>query len=157
MTYPCPFALLNYSQRLNCHPRGPEDTQCFEPEQKLLLQEPVENKCDVSRYRSNEVLMPRPAGVFQRLANVFLRPFLQVNDVRIRDSIRELAHVPLQLSIHCLEAAGKKFRVMVMGEDPESWIGASVRVGDEVRKGLMEGSDRQAGILPKNEKRVERQ
>ena len=117
----------------------------------------MENKCDVSRYRPNEVHMPRPAGVFQRLANVFLRPFLQVNDLRIRDSIRELAHVPLQFLIHCLEAAEKKFRVMVRGEDPESWIGASIRVNDEVRKGLMEGSDRQAGIRPENEKRMERQ
>ena len=116
----------------------------------------MENRYDAGRYRLNEVLVPRSAGVFQSLANVFFDPFLQVNDIRIGDSIREVAHIPFQFSIHCLEAAGKKFGVMIRGEDPEPWIGTSVRVDDEVGKRLVEGSDRQVGILRKNEKRVKR-
>ena len=39
---------------------------------------------------------------------------------------------------------------MVEGADPEPWIGASIRVDDEVGKGLVEGSDRQVDILLKN-------
>ena len=46
--------------------------------------------------------------------------------------------------------------MMVGGADPEPWIGASGRVDNEVGKGLVEGSDREMGILPKNEERVKR-
>ena len=80
-TYILPFAFRGCFQRINRFPRSTKDTQHFKPEQKLGLQELVLDRCIVSRYRSDEVLVPRPASVFQRLANVFFDPFLQVNNL----------------------------------------------------------------------------
>ena len=65
------------------------------------------------------MLIPRSAGILQRLANVFVGPLSQVNDLRINDPIRELAYVPLQFSVHRLEGADQKFRVLIRGTHPK--------------------------------------
>ena len=133
-TYIWPFASCGGFRRVNGFPHCPEDTEHFQPEQKLLLQELVQNRCDVDRDRTNQVLVPRLAGIFQRLANVFLGPFLQVNDLRVDDPIWELAHVSFQLSVHRPQTPAEKFHVLVRGTNPEPLIGASGWIDDEVRK-----------------------
>ena len=108
----------------------------------------------MSRYRSNEVLVPRPAGIFQHLANVFLGPFLQIGDLRVDDPIWQLAHVPLQFPIHCLQAAEKEFCVIIRGIDPEPWVGVSGWIDDEVWEGLVEWSNRLIDVVLENEEGV---
>ena len=97
------------------------------------------------------MLIPRPAGIFQRLANVFVGSLSQVNDLRINNPIRELAYVSLQFSVHRLEAAEKKFRVLVRWIDLEPWIGASGGINDEVGEGLVEWSNRPVDVILENE------
>ena len=100
------------------------------------------------------MLIPRPAGVFQRLANVFVCSLPQVNDLRINDPIRELAYVPLQFSVHRLQAAKKEFCVIIRGVDPEPWVGASGWIDDEVWERLVEWSNRLINVILENEEGV---
>ena len=60
---------------------------------------------DVNWYRAHKVLVPRFAGILQRLADVLLDPLLQVTDLRVHDPVWEPAYVTLQPPIHQFEAA----------------------------------------------------
>ena len=133
-TYIWPFASRGSFQRVNSFPRCPKDAQHFQPEQKLLLHEFVQSRCDVGRDRIDEVLVPRLAGIFQRLTNVFFCPFLQVNDLRVGDPIWELAHVSFQHSVHRPQTPAKKFHVLIGGTNPEPLVGASGWIDEEIRK-----------------------
>ena len=94
----------------------------------------MQNEHDVGWHRTNQVLVPRPAGIFQCFANVFLCPFLQVDDLRVGNPIWELTHVPFQLSVHRPQAPDKKFCVLVGGTNLEPLSGTSGWIDDEVRK-----------------------
>ena len=83
----------------------------------------MQERCDlerVGRFHVNEMFVPRLAGVLQGLVNVFLDPLSQVIDLRVGDPIRELAQIPLQLSIHQLETTDQKFRVVIGRADTKS-------------------------------------
>ena len=86
---------------------------------------------------------------------MLLGSLLQVADLRVDDSIWEIAHVLFQLSVHCFKAPDKKLRVLVGGTNSEPLIDASVWIGDEVRKRLVEGPNRLVDVLTENEERVD--
>ena len=102
------------------------------------------------------MLVPRLAGVLQSAVDEPFGPLLQVGDLRVGNAIWEFAHVMLQRSVHELEAANQQLRMMIVGEDEKSPVGASGWVDDEVGKGFMEGSNGVIDILLENEKRVDR-
>ena len=133
-TYIWPFASCGSFQSVNGFPGCSKDTQYFKPEQELLLQEFLQDGCDVGGYRANEVLVPRPAGIFQRFANVLPNLLLQIRDLPVDGPIRELAHVPFQFSVHRPQAPSKEFYVLVGGANSEPLIDASDWINDEVGK-----------------------
>ena len=104
-------------------------------------------------YRTNQVLVPRLAGIFQRFANVFLCPFFQIDDLRVRNPVWKIAHVPFQISVHRLQASGKKFQMLVGGAKSEPLIGASSWIGDEVGKGLVERPNGLVDVFLEDEER----
>ena len=86
-------------------PNGTEDTKGFQPDQKLLLQESMQDRGDgmcVDRYRARikEVLLPRVTRISQSFIDVLFGPLLQVFDLGIRDGTREITHVLQQPSAH---------------------------------------------------------
>lgn len=100
--------------------------------------------------------MPRPASISQTVVNVSFSPLPQVLDLRVDNTIRKLAHILLQLSIHQLEAGDQKVRVMVGRGDKEPLIDAPGRIDDEVGKGFVKGLNGAINILVENEERVNR-
>ena len=95
--------LLNHLQGVNRFPCSADDTEDFQPEQKLLLQEVAESGCNcryVDGVLVDEVFVPRLAGVLQGGVDILFDPLVQVFDLRIRNGIWEFAHVLLQCSIH---------------------------------------------------------
>ena len=120
----------------------------------------MQGRCDFECacwQRGDEVLVPRLASISQSVVNMPLSPFLQVVDLRVYDTIWELAHVLLQPSIHQLEAANQELRVMIGEGDVEPWIGTPGWIDDEVGKGSMEGSNRLIDVVLEGEERVNRQ
>ena len=78
-------------------------------------------------------------------------PLPQVDHLRVGDPIWKLAHIPFQSSVHFLEAADQKFRMLIRGVDTKPLIDAPRWIADEVRKGLVEGSNWAINVLPENE------
>jgi len=100
--------------------------------------------------------VPRHARVLQSWIDVSLNPLLQVADIRACDGVRELAHIPLQCSIHQAEAANQKLQMVIWGVDVEPPVGAPGWIGDEVRERLVERSDGIIDILLEDEERIDR-
>ena len=92
------------------------------------------NRGYMSRYSVciDEVHVPRYTRISQGWIYVFLRPLLQVTDIRVCGAVRELAHILLQRSIHKIEAAGQKLRVVTWRGNVEPLVGTSGWIGDEV-------------------------
>ena len=95
--------LRDYIQCVDCFPCGTEDAKHFQPEQELLLQEPMESGYNLG-YADHplidEVPVPRLAGILQSGVDVLSVSLLQVGNLGVGDGIREVTHILLQLLVH---------------------------------------------------------
>ena len=102
------------------------------------------------------MLVPRLACIPQSAVDVLVRPRLQVFNLRINDRLRKPAHIPIQPLVHQFEGSDRNFRMVICRAHEKSLVCAPRWVGDEVRKGFVEGSGRAFNVLVEGEEGVNR-
>ena len=98
---------------------------------------------------TDKVLVPGPTCILQAMVDAVLCLSFQIIYLRVFDTQWEVAHVLFQCLVHQLQTIHQKFQ-MVGGRDVKPLIGTSGGVGDEVRKGFVEGFDREIDTLMEN-------
>ena len=92
--------LRDYVQCVDCFPCGTEDAKYFQPEQELLLQEPMQSGYNLglaNRVFTDKVSVPRFTGISQSEVDVSFVSLLQVAHLGVGDGIREVTHILPQL------------------------------------------------------------